>query len=234
MSSDRGVALILAVLATSFLSALGLGVALMVILDRLATGNLRGATAMLYAADGAIEFAARDLVAVEDWNQVLSGVVQSTFVDGEAGGVRGIPGGGVVDLTAVTNGLNCGKASACTPGQMNESTRERPWGTNNARWRLFAHGPWAALGPFARPVPCYVAVWVADDGREEDGDPLSDAAEGARGHGVLRVRAEAFGVMGSRKAIEAELARRCLPAGEGECQVGIRVQSWQEIRQLVP
>lgn len=234
MRADRGVALILAVLATSFLSAIGLGVALMAILDRLATGNLRGATAMLYAADGAIELAAREVAAVDDWNLVLGGVVRSAFVDGEAGGVRAVPGGGTVDLTAVTNGLNCGKASACTSGQMNQSTRERPWGANNARWRLFAHGAWAARAPFVRPVPCYVAVWVADDGREEDGDPLSDAVEGAHGHGVLRIRAEAFGVMGSRKVLEAELARRCLPTAEGECHQGIRVQSWQEVRQSVP
>lgn len=234
MRADRGVALILAVLATSFLSAIGLGVALMTILDRLATGNLRGATAMRYAADGALELAAREVGSVDDWNLVLGGVVRSAFVDGGADGVRAIPGGGTVDLTALTNGLNCGKASACTSGQMNQSTRERPWGENNARWRLFAHGPWATRGAFVRPVPCYVAVWVADDGRETDGDPLSDAGEGARGHGVLRIRAEAFGVMGSRKALEAELARRCLPTAEGECHLGIRVQSWQEVRQSVP
>ncbi len=28
----------------------------------------------------------------------------------------------------------------------------------------------------ARPAACYLAVWVADDGREQDGDPLADAA----------------------------------------------------------
>jgi hypothetical protein len=83
-------------------------------------------------------------------------------------------------------------------------------------------------------VPCYVAVWVADDGREEDGDPSSDAGVGARGHGMLRIRAEAFGAMGSRRALEAELARRCLPAGEGECHLRTRVQSWQEVRQSIP
>lgn len=234
MTGERGVALILAVLATSFLSAIGLGVALMTILDRLATANLRGATAMLYAADGAIELAAREVGDVDDWDLVLGGVVRSAFVDGDAVGVRAIPGGGTVDLAAVTNSLNCGRASACTSVQMNQSTRERPWGTNNARWRLFAHGPWAGRGPFVRPVPCYVAVWVADDGREQDGDPLSDAGEGEQGHDVLRIRAEAFGAMGSRKALEAELARRCLPTGAGDCRQGIRVQSWQEVRQSVP
>ncbi len=233
--SERGVALILAVLVTSFLSAIGLGLALVVMMDRLATGNRRGSAAMFYAADAAIELVARELARIDDWNLALTGAVRSTFVDGDAAGVRPSPGGGVIDLAAVTNGLNCGKATACTAGQMDQSTRERPWGANNARWRLFAHGPFAGLGPVARPAPCYVAVWIADDGREEDGDPLADAAgDGAPGHGVVRIRAEVFGQAGSRRVVEAELARRCRPGGEAACRMGIRVQSWQEMRQTVP
>ena len=55
------------------------------------------------------------------------------------------------------------------------------------------------------------------------------------GRGVLRVRAVAFGPLGSRRAIEAELARVCAgAAGDEVCQPGIRVQSWREVRQLVP
>ena len=67
MSSQRGIALILVLLVTSFLSALALGVALAVFLDRLAAGNLRGSIALLYAADSGIELAARDL-ARQDWS----------------------------------------------------------------------------------------------------------------------------------------------------------------------
>src|SRR5688572_15523491 len=150
MTGQRGVALILVVLVTSFLSALGLGLALIVIMDRLATGNQRGSVAMLYAADAAIELAARDLAMIEDWSVALSGGSRSRFVDGPEGGLRAIPGGGVVDLTAATNFLNCGKATPCSPAQMDANSKERPWGVNNARWRLYAYGPFASIAQLAR------------------------------------------------------------------------------------
>jgi hypothetical protein len=235
MTGQRGVALILAVLVTSFLSAVGLGLALIVMMDRLATGNLRGSVAMLYAADAAIELAAREVMTVEDWNLALRGEVRSRFVDGLPEGVRSLPDGGLLDLTAATNGLNCGKATACTPSDMAQSTRDRPWGSNNARWQLFSYGSFGNLAPIGRPASCYVAVWLADDGREVDDDPLVDSEDpGTPGGDVLRIRADAFGPRGARRTVEAELARRCRGEVSGECPMGIRVQSWQEVRQPVP
>ena len=234
-AGQRGIALIMVVLVTTFLSALGLGLVLAVFMDRLAAGNMAGSLAMLYAADSAIEIAARDLAQIDDWNGVLSGNQRSSFTDGAAGGVRGLSGGGAVDLTSTTNMLNCGKATNCTTAQMNANSKERPWGTNNPRWRLFAYGPMQQFTQLVRPAPCYLALWVADDGREQDGDPLADAAaEAEPGHGIVRVHAEAFGLAGSRRAIEAELWRVC-PDGEAAgCLPGIRVQSWQELRQAIP
>ncbi len=235
MTGERGIALILAILVMSFLSAIGLGLALIVMMDRLATGNLRASVALLYAADAAIELTARELMTIEDWDLALSGDVRSAFVDGTPDGARQLPGGGTLDLTVATNALNCGTTTGCTPAQMERVTRDRPWGANNARWRLFAHGPFAALGPMQQPAACYLAVWVADDRHEEDGDPLADNVDpSAPGHGTLRIRAEAYGVMGSRRSLEAELARRCRAPAAEECLMGIRVQSWKEVRNTVP
>ena len=234
MHNDRGIALIMVILVTAFLSALGAGLILAVFMDRLANGNMSGSVAMLFAADAAIELAARDLSQVDDWNAVLTGARQSSFTDGAPGGVRDIPGGGVVDLTASTNLLNCGKVTNCTLPQMTANSRERPWGANNPRWRLYAFGPMEHLADLAQPAACYLAVWIADDAREEDADPLTDGEAGAAGHGIVRVYAEAFGHAGSRRAIEAELARACRGGGVGACLPGIRVQSWQELRQTVP
>ncbi len=235
MTRQRGIALIMVVLLTAFLSALGLGLILAVFMDRLATGNMTGSVAMLFAADAAIELAARDLAQVADWDSVLSGSRRSTFTDGVPGGVRGLPGGGAVDLTASTNMLNCRKVTNCTTPQMNASSRERPWGVNNPRWQLYAFGPMEQLTELSRPAPCYLAVWIADDGREQDGDALADAVEnGEPGHGIVRVHAEVFGIAGSRRAIEAELARACRGGGVGACLPGIRVQSWQELRESIP
>jgi hypothetical protein len=235
MRDQKGIALIMAILLTTFLSTLGLGLMMAVFMDRLATGNLSGSVAMLYAADAGIELAARDLGNIADWDAVLAGSTLGTFTDGAPGGVRGLPGGGAVDLSIATNMLNCGRTTNCTAAQMDADSRERPWGTNNPRWRLFLFGPMAQFTEFTRPASCYLAVWIGDDGREQDGDPAVDAAgEDEPGHGIVRVHAEAFGVAGGRRAIEAELARPC-PAGEAAgCGPGIRVQSWQELRQPVP
>jgi len=234
MSSQRGVALILAMLATSFLSAVGLGLAVMVFMDRLATGNMRGSVALLHAADAGIELAAHDL-ARTDWNAALAGLARAGFSDGSTTGVRAIPGGGAVNLSAETNEINCSSASTCTAAQMTANTAARPWGVNNPLWRLYAFGPMEQLTQFAQPAACYLAVWVADDSSEEDGDPLADAVEEAdSGHGIVRVHAAAFGLAGSRRAIEAELVRACRGGGVGACLPGIRVQSWQELRQAIP
>lgn len=234
-TGERGIVLILVVLVTAFLSALGMGLLLAVFMDRLATGNRAGSVAMLYAAEAAIEITARDLAQIADWNAVLTGDRPGTFTDGAAGGVRDLPDGGTVDLTLATNMLNCGRTTTCTTSQMNASSRERPWGSNNPRWQLFAYGPMRQVPQIARPAACYLAVWVADDGREQDGDPLTDAARARLpGHGIVRVHAEAFGVAGSRRTIEAELSKVC-PAGQGfACRPGIRVQAWQELRQAIP
>jgi hypothetical protein len=234
MTSARGIALVLALMVASFLTAIGLGIALIVMMDRLATGNLRGSVAMLYAADAAIELAARDLSQLDDWNDVLTGQARSVFADGEPFGARAIPGGGTMDLTAATNRLNCGRAAGCTVSQMDAISRDRPWGPNNARWRLYAYGALGNIVQFARPADCYVAVWVADDRREADGDPETDAAADEPGHGVLRVRAEAYGPAGSRRVLEAEMIRLCRAGAGGGCEPRIRVQSWREVREAVP
>jgi hypothetical protein len=89
----------------------------------------------------------------------------------------------------------------------------------------------SAIAELIRPAPCYLAVWIADDPREQDGNPLVDAASGDSGHGIVRVHAEAFGLAGARRVIEAEVERVCQGS---PCGSGIRVQSWQELRQAVP
>ena len=234
--TERGVALILVILITTFLSALALGMAMVVSMSQLAEGNYTGSIGMLYAADAGIALAAHDLAQAPDWDLVLSGASVGEFVDGAASGARNIPAGGLLSLDRETNELNCAKTTACTVAQMNANTRDRPWGANNARWQLFEFGPLSHLEALARPVPWYLLVWVADDRRETDGNPMLDgSAADKKGRGILRVRAEVFGAMGARRAVEAELARSCsLQDGVETCQPGVRVQSWQEVRQLVP
>ncbi len=234
MKSERGIALIMVILFTAFLSVLGLGHLLAVFMDRLATGNVTGSVAMLYAADAGIELAARDLAETPDWDAVLSGSTQGSFRDGAPGGARELPGRGSVDLTAATNMLNCRESSNCTADQMNANSRERPWGFNNPRWQLYAYGPIEQLAPLLRPASGYLVVWVADDAREQDGDPGSDAVGEESGHGIVRVHSETFAAGGSRRVIQAELTRACRGEAAGACLPAIRVKSWQELRSSIP
>ena len=231
MTDSRGVALILVLVFMSFLAALGLGLVLIVFMERLAAGNMRHSADMLYAADAALELSAGELVHLANWSDVLSGSVRSRFVDGLPSGTRTLPGGSTIDLTVLTNRLNCGRDTPCTSAQMDAITRERPWGPNNARWTLFAHGPFASLAAFARPT-AYVAVWVADDSRETDGRPDLDGGDETGRH-VLRAHAVAIGRDGARRAVEAELVRVCL-AARSACEPGIRVQSQRETRHAIP
>ena len=83
------------------------------------------------------------------------------------------------------------------PGATDLANSEpRPWGANNPQWRLFAFG---RLTPGA-----YVIAWVADDPAENDGDATRDGTgDDNPGSGILALRAEAFGLEGAHKVLEA-------------------------------
>lgn len=226
---NRGIALIVTLLAIGLFSALGLGLALASSSARLADHNHEEAVRLLNAAEAALELASRDLGAITDWNLVLDGSARSALVDGTAGGMRFIAAGGSLDLSRLTSQLTCGRDTLCSDAQRATSTSERPWGSGNPRWRLFLHSPLTAvLSPRDREIP-YTIVWLGDDARETDGDPGVDGGgPGDEGRYVLRARAEAFGADGARRAIEAELVRVCRPVESGEfCLPGTRVESWR-------
>ena len=232
--NERGVALIIALLSLMLLTALGLALVMTTSTETLISANFREGGEAMYAADAGVERVMQDLLTVPDWNRIIAGQVQSSFTDGAAIGARTLPDGSKINLAAATNMLNCNKTSACGPGEMDAWSPERPWTANNPRWQLFVYGPMNRLTQLTRPAPCYLAVWIGDDGREQDGEPLSDAVEDASGHGIVRVHAETIGFGGWNRAIEAELGRACRGIGVGACLPGIRVQSWQELRQSIP
>ena len=99
--------------------------------------------------------------------------------------------------------LNCGKPATCTVAEMNGWTMERPWTTNNPRWQLFAYAPLSEVietGTVLSPV--FVAVWIADDPAETDGNPVMDS-----NGGVLMLRAVAYGPQGASTTIEVTVGR---------------------------
>lgn len=215
--SERGVALVVALLAMLLMSALGAALVLITASETLIAGRFRQAQQALDAADAALERAVGDLAMAPDWNGLLDGSVRSSFVDGAPDGPRTIDGGAAVDLTAVRNLASCGRTSACSIAEMDRISPARPWGANNPRWRLYAYGPLERLlPPGVVESPFYVVVLVGDDPAETDGDPLHDGLGKANpGAGVLALRAEAFGPRGVHAVAEMTVARRRAPAREG-------------------
>jgi hypothetical protein len=218
---QRGTALVIVLLATAIVSALGMAVALTVSTEgQIAHTFVEGAE-MFHAADAAFEHVLQDLSQLADWNEALAGVSASSLKDGPEG-PRVLADGSVLDLRAATAELNCGKP-ACTDADLDAYTAERPWGPNNPRWQIFAHGRVASVHPGVSSR-AYVVVWVADDALETDGQPLRDGA-GADGEnpgaGLVEVRALAYGGRGSRRMIEGTVRRT---------NRGLQVLSWRERR----
>jgi hypothetical protein len=227
--SELGAAVIVSLLAMALIMALGLALALTTGTETAVASNVRLDIEAGYAAEAGLELALLDLAMAADWTAPLGGLARSSFVDGPPGGLRVLADGHDLDLDALTGTLNCGRP-ACTVSQMDASTAGRPWGPNNPRWQLFAHGPLAALVGDAGSPPdttMYLAVWIADDPMENDGRPDVDGPAGSPGTGVLLVRAEAFGPRQSRRAVQATVRRA--PQSGGSGLAAIRIVSWREV-----
>jgi type IV pilus assembly PilX-like protein len=229
---ERGIALVLALVATLVLSVLGLSLLLTTSAETLIAAHYRTSVGAMTAADGALERVLSDIAAVPDWTPLL------TSPDGIVSGVGASFGGSTLtttladgrtlDLVRATNLLNCPQvfpppAIPCTAAQMDHVGGERLWGVNNPRWRLFARGPLSAVTPGSGVgAPYHVAVWVADDPAETDGDPSRDGTDQTNpGTGMIQLHAEAFGAVGAHRSVEATIAR----SGGGA-----RIVSWRLIR----
>ncbi len=203
LADDRGVAIVIALLAIALLMALGLAVVLTTMTEDKIAAAYRDGVEARYAADAAVERALQDMSGPGGWNSLFDGTVTSTFVDGPPGGSRALSDGGVLDLTVETNLVRCGRP-ACGEGDLTAVTAERPWGPNNPRWQLYAYGPLSRLLPAAAlDSRMYIVVWIADDPAESDDDPLADGADIVNpGKGIALMRAHAYGPGGVRRAVE--------------------------------
>jgi Tfp pilus assembly protein PilX len=211
--NERGMALVVALMSMLLLSALGLGLMMTTMTETMIANNYRESSEAMYAADAGVERVMQDLLTIPDWNRILTGLQQSSFVDGAPSGTRTLEDGTVLDLTAATNMLNCAKATTCSTGEMNAWTAERPYGQNNPRWNLVAYAPLSEIIETGTIVsPLYVAVWVADDIGETDNNPLLDGGAPVgtpenMGRGIISIRAEAFGPQGASAVLEVTVAK---------------------------
>jgi hypothetical protein len=186
--SERGGALILALLLTLLLTVVGSALIMAVTTEHLITANDRDAEELVHAADAGLERAFLELSHMPEWSDVLTGRARSRVREDTLS--PRFPDGRVVSLVELTH-------------QVQTTTNRRAWGANNARWRLFVYGNLADIVGLTLEGPplAYVVVWVADDPADGDGDPQRDDNE------TVTLRCEAFGVRHGRRAVEATVAR---------------------------
>jgi type IV pilus assembly PilX-like protein len=198
---EDGVALIIALMATMLLTGLGMTLMLLSNTETQISSNYRNSQEGLYAADAAVERIVQDLLLIPRWNDILAGSgsaaecagTMSSFIDASCSSnvTATIPASGqTVNLGKATRNLQAATDTA------------NLWLTNNPKWRLFAYGPIASLlTNVTIDSQMYVAVWIADDPADNDGDPTVDT------NGTVTVHAEAFGPAGTHKVIEVTVSR---------------------------
>ncbi len=212
--------LICALMITALLGLLGGALVVLVTTETLISGNHRDAVEALYAADGGIERAIGDLRTLSDWQSVpgaAAGNAAPDFRDGAS--APRLADGTILDLRRLTLERQA------------DSNAGYPAGADRPIWRLFAHAPIDRLLPSGLiRSPAYVVLWIADDVDDGDGDPLRDS------NGALLVRAEAFGLRGVRRRIDATLAREAEDGGsdpeddESIERTEVRMICWREVR----
>jgi hypothetical protein len=180
IQSERGAALIFALMGMTVLMALGAALVLITSTETVIAGNFRNGRQAFYAAEAAVELAIAELREGADWTAIVQGAERSRFVDGVPDGSRALPTDAPVDLTALRNLANCNTPVPCGGA---------------TRWHLFAYGP---LGDFVSPgdstSPFYVVAFVSE-------------APGVGGELGVTIRAEAFGPKGARQALEVTMSR---------------------------
>jgi len=196
-------AIVAALFVSGLLAALGQGLVMLTNTEQAIAANHEAGIETLYAADAALAAVMPELRRTPDWSGLLSGAVPSGFTDGTHAPVA--PSGATIDLDRLTAELQA---------------RSAPWGANNPVWRLYAYGPLDRLSAGFRSRS-YVAVWIADDPAETDGNPAVDTNR------TMLVRAEAFGPNRGRRAIQATVGAREADRGE---ELRPRVWTWREER----
>src|SRR5687767_15697178 len=102
LAGQDGTALVIALMATMLLSALGAAVVMVTNTETKISANYKNSQEALYAADAAVERVVQDLLMVPRWNDILGGISKSAFVDGSTTDAKTLPGGGTMVLDTAT------------------------------------------------------------------------------------------------------------------------------------
>lgn len=211
--SERGTVLLATLMVITLLAALGAALALVVSTESVTAANYESAQQSLYAADAGVERTVGELRLLASWQNVPTSMSGwSNFSDGLT--IARAPDGASLDLAQLTI------------RRQTESNSMYPTSPNRPVWRVFGHASMNQMIAGSAVAPPYVVAWIADDPDDLDGDPATDTND------VVIIHAEAFGVRGSRRAIEAAIRREeAMAAGlPGVTRSDLRLIAWQEVR----
>jgi hypothetical protein len=188
-------AVVTALLATLLLTALGVSIALLGIEESMLSLHERTAWALRHAASAGAQLAVADLRLAPSWDPLLAAgampplsAVPGRFLDSTltpAAPWNGAP----IDLAAATVILQAATDGARGPSDAAQA------------WRLYLSGPLSRAAPSMAAGPWYIAVWIADDKADIDGDPAVDS------NGLLSVHAAAYGPVEASVSIDLTLRR---------------------------
>lgn len=211
-----GSALLSTLVVTALLGTLVAALVLVVMSESLTSANHAAAQEALYAADAALEAIISELRAA-DWTFLPGGFVSGRLRDGSADPQS--PDGTRLDLARLT-----------TRHQAESDARfgalpDRPV------WRLAGRAQFLDLLPGLTVPAAYLIVWVADDPDERDRDTRRDSNR------IVLIRAEAFGISGAHRSVEATLSLQVAarPAEGPDAppppeRREVRVLAWREVR----
>jgi hypothetical protein len=159
----------------------------------------RTTRALRNAASAGAQLALADLRLAPSWDPLLApaatpplSAVPGRFLDSTA--APPAPWSGTpINLAAATAALQAATTASRGPADAPQV------------WRLYLSGPLARAAPSAGAGPWYLAVWIADDRADTDGDPTVDS------NGLLSVHSTAYGPADAAVAVDMTLRR--LPSG---------------------
>jgi hypothetical protein len=215
--SERGTALLCALLVTALLATLGAALVVVVTAETLVSAHHAASQQALYAAEAGAERAIGELRALTSWQTVPMPGSTSALADLNDGSLAPeLADGTVLDLAQLSV-----ERQADSNGFF-PNTPDRP------EWRLFGHVSLdQMIAEVASSAPPYLLVWVADDPDDLDGDPGRDSND------ILMVRSEAVAGAGVRRSVQATILRRSAldgAAGGGVMRSDVKVIAWMEVR----
>jgi hypothetical protein len=215
--SERGTALLCALMVTALLTMLGGSLVMVVVTEALVGAHQRASQEALYAVEAGVERAIGELRALPAWQAIPAPGVTSSLAELRDGALTPVLADGTrLDLMQLT------------ADRQADSDRFYPNTADRPAWRLFGRASLHRLiGDDAGAAPPYILIWIADDPGDLDGDPARDTND------VLLVHGEVFGVRAVHRQVDATIHRRSTldAAGAGGAmRSDVEVIAWREVR----